>query len=105
MGKPSELLSLKDPEFDSPRDDPRYAELLSRVGLHLNRIRRKIARVEEKITEVGRPSSVRLRARPEAVSQRQSGLMLRALSCCGNSHSKDRREAISVNLSVDRTES
>ncbi len=57
--------------------------------LCLNRIHRKIAKVEEEIAEVGRAFSVLLRASPEEVSQRQSGLMLHALSCCGNSHSKD----------------
>ncbi len=64
----------------------------------------KIAKVEEEITEVVRPFSVRLRARPEAVC-RQSVLMLRALSDGGNSHSTDQREAFSVNLIVGQTES
>ncbi len=49
--------------------------------------------------------SVALRARPEAAGEAQSGLMLRALSYCGSSHSKDRREAFSVNLIVGQTES
>ena len=48
---------------------------------------------------------VRLRARPEAVGEGQSGLMLHVLSCYGNSHSKDRRGAFSVTLIVGQTES
>ncbi len=49
----------------------------------------RLREVEEGITEVGRPFSVRLRASPEAVGERQSGLMLHALSYCESSHSKD----------------
>ncbi len=59
------------------------------LRLRLKRIHRKIAKVEEEITEVGRPFSVRLRAGPEAVCEGESGLMLHALSCCGSNQSGD----------------
>ena len=78
---------------------------MSLCVLHLNRIRRKTARVKEKITEVGRPFSVRLRTRPEAAGEGQSGLMLRALSCYGNDRLTGQRGTLSVNLVVRRTES
>jgi len=65
----------------------------------------KIAKVEEEITEVVRPFSVRLRTSPEAVGESQSGLMLRALSCCGSSYFEDQGKTLAVNLIVGRTES
>ncbi len=49
--------------------------------------------------------SVALRARPEAAGEAQSGLMLRALSCCGNSHSKDRTDTLSVTPAVGQAAS
>ena len=47
------------------------------LDIRLKRIHRKIAKGEEEITEVGRPFSVRFRARPEAVCEGQSSCFVR----------------------------
>ena len=60
--------------------------------------------MEEEITEVGRPFSVGLRARPEAVCG-QSGLMLRAVSFRGSKRFGGPEKTLSVTPAGDQTES
>ena len=58
-----------------------------------------------KVSEENRQGAVGLRARPEAVGEVQSGLMLRALSYCGNSCFGDQGKIPSAILNGDRTAS